>query len=69
VRGTQATYPVAVSLHTDGKIVDGDCECSWFQYNAQRSGPCKHILALREAATSAGGEAGAREDQWQKIMV
>jgi hypothetical protein len=69
VRGDHGTYPVAVTLDGDGKIVDGDCECSWFKYNGLRGGPCKHILALREAVTGAATEVAAREDEWWKVLV
>ncbi len=55
VKGENGTYPVAVTLDANSKIVDGDCECSWFKYNGLRGGPCKHILALRGAVTRAGG--------------
>ena len=50
VRGESNTYPVALTLDDQGRIVDGDCGCTWFRYNHLRGGPCKHLLALRLAA-------------------
>ncbi len=47
VKGSTGVYKVALTLDEDGSIVDGECECQWFRYNHLRSGPCKHILALR----------------------
>jgi predicted nucleic acid-binding Zn finger protein len=69
VKSDNGTYPVAVTLDPQGKIVDGDCNCSWFRYNALRGGPCKHILALRTAANQAGSEVEAREEEWWKVLV
>ena len=69
VKGDNGTYPVAVTLDGDGKIVDGDCECSWFKFNGLRGGPCKHILAAREAVAGAGTEIGAKEEEWWKVLV
>ena len=80
VKGEHGTYPVAVTLDGNGKIVDGDCECSWFKYNGLRGGPCKHILALRGQVTSAGATSHSEsvsqsdkiitpEDEWWKVLV
>lgn len=69
VKGEHNSYPVAVTLDSDGKIVDGDCECTWFHYNALRGGPCKHILALREAVASAGSEVAASQSNWWDILA
>lgn len=69
VKGDNGDYPVAVTLDGDGKIVDGDCECTWFRFNALRGGPCKHILALRETAASAGAEIGAKATSWWEVLA
>ncbi|MCS7263308.1 MAG: SWIM zinc finger domain-containing protein [Armatimonadetes bacterium] len=47
VKGDKGVYKVTLTLDEDGSIVDGECECQWFRYNHLRSGPCKHLLALR----------------------
>ena len=69
VTSENGTYPVAVTLDGDGKIVDGDCECSWFNYNGLRGGPCKHILAMREAVAGAGTEVVGKEEEWWRVLV
>jgi len=69
VRGENGTYPVAVTLDADGKIVDGDCDCTWYKYNGLRGGPCKHILGLREAVTSAASTVASHEDEWWKVLI
>lgn len=69
VKSSHNDYPVAVTLDGDGKIVDGDCECSWFHYNALRGGPCKHILALREAVSSAGSETAGQQREWWEVLA
>jgi predicted nucleic acid-binding Zn finger protein len=69
VRGENGTYSVAVTLNTDGRIVDGDCDCAWYKYNGLRGGPCKHILGLREAVTSAGSDVANREKEWWKVLI
>jgi hypothetical protein len=55
VRGSQGDYAVALTVDTDGRIVDGDCECTWFRYNHLRGGPCKHLLAMALVHRQAGG--------------
>ncbi len=69
VKSNDNSYPVAVTLDSDGKIVDGDCECTWFHYNALRGGPCKHILALREAVTNAGSNVESKQSEWWDVLA
>ncbi|HEY0075559.1 MAG TPA: SWIM zinc finger family protein [Abditibacteriaceae bacterium] len=69
VKSGDNEYPVAVTLDSDGKIVDGDCECSWFHFNALRGGPCRHILAMREAIASAGSDVEAKQTEWWEVLV
>ncbi len=69
VSGTRGDYQTSVTLDSEGKIVDADCECAWFEHNALRGGPCKHILALREAVTSAATDVAAKEEEWWKTLV
>ena len=69
VSGTRGEYQTSVTLDSEGKIVDGDCECSWFEYNGLRGGPCKHILALREAVSGAATDVAARDEEWWRVLV
>lgn len=69
VKSGDNDYPVAITLDADGKIVDGDCECSWFRFNALRGGPCKHILALREAVAGAATDVAAQQSEWWEVLV
>lgn len=47
VRSGGEEYSVTLTLDVDGRILDGDCGCTWFRYNHLRGGPCRHLLALR----------------------
>ncbi|QEH37069.1 hypothetical protein OJF2_56540 [Aquisphaera giovannonii] len=40
-------------LDLDGKILRGKCSCSYFFTGGLRRGPCRHLQALRAAATAA----------------
>lgn len=52
---------VEVMLNADGIITRGTCSCSHHHQNGIRMGPCRHLLAAREAATSAGPETSSLE--------
>ena len=41
---------VSIALDADARLVGAHCDCSFFQRNRLRKGPCEHILALRRAA-------------------
>ncbi len=69
VSGTRGEYHTSVTLDGDGKIVDGDCECAWFNHNALRGGPCKHILGVREAVSGAATDVAAKEEEWWRALV
>lgn len=69
VAGSSGDYRTSVTLDGDGKIVDGDCECPWFEHNALRGGPCKHILALRETVSGAATDVAAKEEEWWRALV
>jgi hypothetical protein len=54
---------VEVVLDGDGRILRGKCTCSHhFQFRL-RKGPCRHLQALRTAATSGQGQT-ANVDTW-----
>ncbi|HVF09240.1 MAG TPA: SWIM zinc finger family protein [Abditibacteriaceae bacterium] len=55
VRGENSTYPVSITLDAEGRMVDGDCGCTWFQYNHLRAGPCKHLIGLAQQVLQDGG--------------
>ncbi len=69
VAGSSGDYQTSVTLDSEGKIVDGDCECAWFSHNALRGGPCKHILGLREAVSGAATDVAAKEEDWWRVLV
>lgn len=50
VRGAKSDYRVTLTLDPTRRMLDGECECAWFRYNHLHAGPCKHLLALRQAA-------------------
>ncbi len=69
VSGTSGQYRTSVTMEGDGKIVDGDCECAWFEHNALRGGPCKHIMALRETVSGAATDVASHEEDWWRALV
>jgi hypothetical protein len=50
VRDKSRAYAASLQIDGDERIVDGACECNFFQQNRLRKGPCEHLLALRLAA-------------------
>ena len=36
-----------LQIDSDQRIVEGTCDCNWYQQNRLRKGPCEHMLALR----------------------
>ena len=54
-------------LDADDKVVRGQCNCShYFQFKL-RQGPCRHMQALRRAAT--GEKAAGTVDQWFRSLA
>ncbi len=47
---------VSLSIDQDQRLVNGNCQCSYFFQNQLRKGPCEHMLALRKAYAKAGGQ-------------
>ena len=40
-------HKVSLTIGSDDQIVDGTCDCNFYQQNRMRMGPCEHMLALR----------------------
>ena len=56
-----------VVLDADGKAVRGQCSCShYFQYKL-KAGPCRHMQALRRAAS--GEKSAATLESWFRSLV
>jgi hypothetical protein len=51
--GKAESNEVEVMIDLDGRIRRGKCGCSHFRKFGIRNGPCRHMIALRYAATSA----------------
>jgi predicted nucleic acid-binding Zn finger protein/predicted Holliday junction resolvase-like endonuclease len=49
VKDRSFTYNTLVVLDKDNRLVEGNCECSFYKSNQLRKGPCEHILATRMA--------------------
>ncbi len=47
VKGKNETFSTTAYVDKDQRLVDGSCECSFYQSNKLRLGPCEHILASR----------------------
>jgi hypothetical protein len=43
------TYTTLAVLDKDNRLIEGNCECSFYKSNQLRKGPCEHILATRMA--------------------
>ncbi len=49
VRDGAKTHAASLQIDGDERIVDGACQCNFYQQNQLRKGPCEHQLALRMA--------------------
>lgn len=47
VREKNETFSTLAWIDKDQRLTDGSCECSFYQSNKLRKGPCEHILATR----------------------
>lgn len=52
VKDRNFTYNTLAVLDKDNRLIDGNCECSFYKSNQLRKGPCEHILATRMALHS-----------------
>ena len=41
------THQVRFIADSDGKVIEAQCDCSFFKFNRLLKGPCEHILAAR----------------------
>jgi hypothetical protein len=62
--GTVEGKPVELLVDADGMIRKGKCLCGHHQKAGIRMGPCRHLLALRQAAMQSGGAVDASVEQW-----
>lgn len=49
VNDKEYTYTTFAVLDKDNRLIEGNCECSFYKSNQLRKGPCEHILATRMA--------------------
>jgi hypothetical protein len=54
VTGKGENYHLTAAIHSDGSLIGGSCECKFFARFSLQRGPCKHLIALREAAIAIG---------------
>jgi hypothetical protein len=54
-------------LDGDGKVVRGKCNCSHYYQFKLRQGPCRHMQALRRAAT--GEKSSSTLEQWYRALI
>jgi predicted Holliday junction resolvase-like endonuclease len=52
VKDRNFTYNTVAVLDKDNRLIEGNCECSFYTSNQLRKGPCEHILATRMALHS-----------------
>jgi hypothetical protein len=51
VKSGDNEYRVTLTVDEGGVLTEGDCTCRWIRSHGLSRGPCKHLLALRVAAT------------------
>ena len=47
VRVKNETFSTLALIDKDQRLIDGSCECAFYQSNKLKKGPCEHILATR----------------------
>ncbi|TDG36967.1 SWIM zinc finger family protein [Pedobacter changchengzhani] len=47
VKGKSETFTTLALIDKDQRLIDGFCDCAFFQANKMKKGPCEHILATR----------------------
>lgn len=47
VKDKNGSYKTLAVIDKDQRLIDGECECSFFCSNKLKKGPCEHILATR----------------------
>ena len=47
VRTKNETFSTLALIDKDQRLIDGSCECTFYQSNKLKIGPCEHILATR----------------------
>jgi hypothetical protein len=47
VKGKSETFSTFAAIDKDQRLIDGTCDCSFYQINKLKKGPCEHILASR----------------------
>jgi hypothetical protein len=65
--GKAESRDVEVVMNADGKITRGQCNCSHYFRFKLRSGPCRHMQALRRKAS--GEQAAGTVEQWFKMLA
>jgi hypothetical protein len=61
------TKEVELVLDLDGRMLRGKCSCSHHFQFGLRKGPCRHLQALRTAATTGQGQAASIESWYAGI--
>jgi hypothetical protein len=55
LEGRVLATAVSLLLDADGRMLRGRCSCSYHFTGGLRRGPCRHLQALRDAASTGGG--------------
>lgn len=50
-------YHVSLTIDNDLKLIDGQCQCNFYQRNKVYKGPCEHMLAVRKLSSVTNLEA------------
>ncbi|HET6883547.1 MAG TPA: metal-binding protein [Pirellulales bacterium] len=69
IQGEVESRPVELLLDADGAIKRGKCTCSHHFKGGLRMGPCRHLLALRSAASEAELPTDAAPDAWFERLL
>ncbi|WP_425616208.1 metal-binding protein [Anatilimnocola sp. NA78] len=68
LRAVVREHPVELTLDMDGLIKEGKCSCSHHRSGGLRRGPCRHLLALRQAAMQETPGTAAQQDWYDALL-
>lgn len=54
IKDKDYNYHTLAVIDKDERLIEGECECSFYCNNKLRKGPCEHILATRMVCSNAG---------------
>jgi hypothetical protein len=69
LEGEAGGRPVSLLLDADGRMLRGRCTCSHHFTGGLRKGPCRHLQALRTAASNKGEARASSLEEWFRTII